>query len=330
MPPASEVPGTKANSLAVFRPVGYDGRTKIRYKGNDVHKWFFPYAILFLPVAAIGQAAESPQSSGASPTALAYAQSNDGFRSQVDAILQFYRAGDATTGRKLIDQLRLPRPDEWFSEHLGPEQSAKLAERYDRLFANFSESLEKTMEAVVANHESNLAVNLREGNEEPPTIVRSGAKLSGMVSVTKPRLFYCHFEITVKKKDSVSWADTFVYKDGAFRFIGFGGSPFWVWEDGSEGGAPKGGSFFQPAILSLKIPPVYPEDAKARGVEGVVVIHAVIDKEGRVKRADVQQGDPLLTQAALDAFKQWRYKPSTLGGAPAETEVTASVTFQLH
>ena len=296
-----------------------------------MYKWFFQSAILLLPMVALGQATETPQPSSAFPTAPVYAQSNDGFRSQVDAILQSYRAGDATTGHQLIDQLRLPHPDGWFSQHLGPaEQSAKLAERYERLFANFSESLENTMKAVVANHESKLATDLREGNGETPTQLPPHAILSGMVSVKQPHLFYCHFEITVREKDSVSWADTFIYEDGAFRFIGFGGSPFWVWEDGSEGGAPKGGSFFQPAILILKIPPAYPANAKARGVEGVVVIHAVIDKEGRVKRADVQQGDPLLTKAALDAFKQWRYKPSTVGGEPAETEVTASVTFQLH
>jgi TonB family protein len=295
-----------------------------------VYKWFFQAAILFLPVAALGQAAETPQSSSASPTAPSYAQSNDGFRSQADAILQSYQAVDATTGHQLIDQLRLPHPDRWFSEHLGSEQSAKLMERYDRLFANYSESLEKTIEAVVANHESKLATDLKDGNGETPTTLPPRAKLSGMVSIKQPHLFYCHFEITVKNKDSVSWADTFVYEEGAFRFIGFGGWPFWVWEDGTEGGAPKGGHFFQPAILISKVSPVYPANAKARGLEGVVVIHAVIDKEGRVKRADVQQGDPLLTQAALDAFKQWRYKPSTLGGAPAETEVTASVTFQLH
>lgn len=279
---------------------------------------------------ALAPTAETHQSSGASATAPAYAQSNDGFRAQVDAILQSYREGDATTGHQLVDQLRLPHPNEWFSEHLGPEQSAKLTERYDRLFANYSESLGKTMEAVVANHESKLATDLKEGNGEAPTKVPLRGKLSGVVSVKQPHLFYCHFEITVKKKDSIYWADTFIYEDGAFRFIGFGGWPFWAWEDGTEGGAPKGGSFFQPAILISKVSPVYPANAKARGVEGVVVIHAVIDKEGRVKRADVQQGDPLLTQAALDAFKQWRYKPSTLGGAPAEAEITASVTFLLR
>ena len=151
-----------------------------------------------------------------------------------------------------------------------------------------------------------------------------------MVSVKQPNLFYGQFRIIVKKKDSVSWADTFVHEDGAFRFLGFGAWPFWVWQDGAEGGAPKEGSFFQPAILIARVPPLYPLSAKARGIEGVVVIRVLIDKEGRVKRADVLNGDPLLTQAALDAVRQWRYKPSTLGGAPAEAEVTANVVFTLH
>jgi len=295
-----------------------------------LYKWCFSPAILLLPILALAPTAETPQSSSVTPTAPTYAESNDGFRSQVDAILQSYRVVDATTGHQLIDQFRLPHPDGWFSEHLGAEQSAKLTERYDRIFTNYSESLEKTMEAVVANHESKLATDLKDGNGETPTQIPARGKLSGMVSVKQPHLFYCHFEITVKKKESVSWADTFVHEDGAFRFIGFGGLPFWAWEDGSEGGAPKGGSFFQPAILISRVPPIYPANAKAKGIEGVVVVHVLVDKEGRVKRADVEQGDPLLTQAAVDAVKQWRYKPSTLGGAPAEAEVTASVTFLLH
>jgi periplasmic protein TonB len=121
-----------------------------------------------------------------------------------------------------------------------------------------------------------------------------------------------------------------VHEDGAFRFLGYGGSPFWVWEDGSEGSAPKGGNFFTPAILITMIPAVYPPAAKARSIEGVVVLRLLIDKEGGVNRVEVLQGDPLLVPAARDAVQQWRYQPSTIGGAPAEAEISASVTFQLH
>jgi TonB family protein len=301
------------------------------YKENDMQKWLFLSSVLLLTAAAGAQTAESPQSSGTTQTAPMYIQSNDGFRSQLDDIVRCYRTGDTTTGRHLIDQLRLPHSEEWLTEHLRPEQSAKLTERYDRLFVNFADSLEKTIETVVATRASDLVTDLEEGKGENPSEVRRpGAKLSGVVSVTQPNLFYGQFKITVKKKESVSWADTFVYEDGAFRFLGFGGWPFWVWQDGTEGGAPKGGSFAEPAFLISQVPPRYPSVARARGIEGIVVMRVLVDKEGRVKSADVLSGDPLLTQAALEAVRQWRYKAGTLGGAPAEAEVTANVVFKLR
>src|SRR5260370_17520468 len=216
-------------------------------------------------MAAGAQTAEYPQSADKVKTTSVYTQSKDGFRSQLDSIVRYYRAGDSTTGRHLIDHFRLPHPEEWFSEHLGPEQSAKLTQRYERLFANFVESLGKTIEDVVANRASDLVTDLEEGKGERPLSAHLGQKLSGMISVREPRLFYCHFQITVKKKDSVSWAYTFAHEDGAFRFVGFGAWPFWAWEDGSEGGAPKGGSFSQPAILIAKVSPIYPLSLEQAG-----------------------------------------------------------------
>ena len=293
-----------------------------------MQKWFFLLAVP--PLAATARPAKTPQSPATVQTTPVYIQSKDGFRAQLDAIVQYYRAGDKGRGRHLIDQFRLPHSEEWFSEYLGPAQSAELTARYNRLFANFAESLEKTIETVVANRSAELVTELGEGKGEKPSNIRAGAKTSGIVSVKEPHLFYGDFAIQVKKKNSVSWADTFAYEDGMFRFAGFGALPFWVWEDGSEGGAPKGGNFSEPPILITKIAPIYPLSAKASGLEGVVIIHALIDKEGRVKSADILNGDPLLAQAALDAVRQWRYKPSTLGGAPAEAETTARVVFALH
>jgi len=293
-----------------------------------MQKWFF--LLIALPFACIARLAETPQSPGTAQTAPAYIQSKDGFRTQLDAIVQYYRAGDQRKGRQLIDQFRLPHAEAWFSDRLGPAQSAELGTRYDRLFTNFAESLEKTIKTVVATRSAELITELGEGKGEKPSIVLAGEKMSGVVSVKEPHLFYGDFTIQVKKKKSASWADTFTYEDGMFRFAGFGAWPFWVWEDGSEGGAPKGGHFFQPPILISQVAPIYPNSAKANRLEGVVVIHALIDKEGRVKSADIVNGDPLLTQAALDAVRQWRYKPSTLGGAPAESETTARVVFALH
>ena len=128
-------------------------------------------------------------------------------------------------------------------------------------------------------------------------------------------------------REQSSWAQAFTHEDGAFRFIGFGALPFWVWEDGSEGEAPKGGFFVEPPVLISTVAPVYPVGARALGVQGIVTVHFVIDKTGHLKNVTVVQGDPALRQAAVDAVSQWRYKPATLGGMPVEDDGTVNVRF---
>lgn len=279
-------------------------------------------------ILAIGNFSDALQATQTNP---ADPESGNEFGTQVAAIIQSYRKGDATTGRRLIEQFRLPHPQDWFAEHLSLEQSTDLTRRYDRLYENFAESLEHTVETIVANRGADLVVRVENSKGETPADVRRpGAKLSGMVSIKPATLLYCHFKITVKKSDSTSWADTFVFQDGAFRFMGFGGWPFWVWQDGTEGSAPKGGSFSTPPILISRVNPAYPQEARSKKVEGVVVLHLFIDKQGNVTKATVLSGDPLLTQAALEAVSRWRYQPATLGAAPCESDATANIDFSLR
>jgi TonB family protein len=259
-------------------------------------------------------------------------QSNEEFRAQVAAIVQSYREGDTTKGRQLIEQFRLPNALGWFSEHLNPEQGADFASRYERLYGSFAESFEHTVEAIVATHGAELGTNLDIGeNENPTSVLRPGAKLSGIVSSKPVSFFVCAFQITIRKTPTTSWGDTYVHQDGAFRFLGFGGWPFWVWQNGTEGGAPKGGHFSTPPILISRVDPVYPPEASAKKIEGVVVLRIRIDKDGRVNKVEVVSGDPLLSQAALDAVRKWRYKPGTLGAVTLnESEIIGNVNFSLH
>jgi len=256
---------------------------------------------------------------------------SDEFREQVASIIRSYRAGDATAGRKLIEQFRLPEPENWFSQHFDSERGAELAKRYERLYDNFAESFEHTVEAIVGNRDAELVTSLEKGDGETPTgIHRPGAKLSGMVSIKAPMLFYGKFAIAVQRKNTTSWGDTFVQEDGRFRFVGTGGWPFWVWQEGTEGAAPAGGAFSTPPILIARVNPTYPPEARSKRIEGTVVVHLLIDKEGQVKKMDVSNGNSLLAPAALEAVRQWRYKPATLGGRPIDSEVTANVDFSLH
>ncbi len=74
-------------------------------------------------------------------------------------------------------------------------------------------------------------------------------------------------------------------------------------------------------------PPVYPEIAKAAHLQGVVVLHAVISKEGKVEQLSVVSGPPMLQQSAIDAVQQWTYRPFLLDGQPVEVESTINVNY---
>jgi TonB family protein len=96
----------------------------------------------------------------------------------------------------------------------------------------------------------------------------------------------------------------------------------------SEGGAarlPSGvvAGRMEPPFIA----PVYPPAAKAAHVQGVVVLHALISKQGTIESLHVVSGPPLLVGAALDAVKRWKYQPYLLAGVPTEVETTINVNF---
>jgi TonB family protein len=81
------------------------------------------------------------------------------------------------------------------------------------------------------------------------------------------------------------------------------------------------------AKKSKWVPPIYPAEAKKRGVFGRVLVEAVIDKQGVPRGVRVVKGHPLLAKAASDAVKQWRWKPYRLNGEVVELETSISINF---
>jgi len=77
-----------------------------------------------------------------------------------------------------------------------------------------------------------------------------------------------------------------------------------------------------------KVDPVYPREAKKKHVKGDVLLKVLINKNGQVADVAVVKGDPMLTDAAMDAVKQWRFKPYLLNGEPIEVETTEAVSFR--
>jgi periplasmic protein TonB len=85
----------------------------------------------------------------------------------------------------------------------------------------------------------------------------------------------------------------------------------------------------QPRLLST-VRPVYPPAATQAGIEGSVVISAVIDEAGRVTNTKVISGANVLRSAALDAVSKWRYQPAVSNGKPIATQLNITLEFRLH
>ena len=82
-------------------------------------------------------------------------------------------------------------------------------------------------------------------------------------------------------------------------------------------------------LLIQKIEPPYPTIARAARIQGQVVLSAIISKTGEIENLVLVSGHPMLVPAAIEAVKQWRYRPFLLNGEPVEVETTITVTFQL-
>ena len=78
-------------------------------------------------------------------------------------------------------------------------------------------------------------------------------------------------------------------------------------------------------------PPQYTEIARKARIQGVVIVQAIIDEQGNVTNVQVLKGLPMgLSESAVEAVKQWKFKPATLNDRPVAVYFNLTVNFQLQ
>ncbi len=85
-----------------------------------------------------------------------------------------------------------------------------------------------------------------------------------------------------------------------------------------------------PALLIHRVEPVYPSLPKQLGRAGRVELRAVIATDGTIQSLQVVGGDPLFYQSALEAVRQWRYRPTVLNGEPVEIDTFITVIYNMQ
>ena len=81
--------------------------------------------------------------------------------------------------------------------------------------------------------------------------------------------------------------------------------------------------------LIYRVQPQYPPLARQARIQGIVVLRAMISREGKIENLQIITGHPLLVKSAMDAVLQWRYRPNYLNNEPVEVETQVTVNFTL-
>ncbi len=85
----------------------------------------------------------------------------------------------------------------------------------------------------------------------------------------------------------------------------------------------------QPLKIVRMVKPVYPAEAKAAGIEGTVCLKVTVATDGTVSNIVVKEGDPKLTEASVEAVRQWVYEPVVVDGKAVEVHTDVNVNFTL-
>ena len=82
-------------------------------------------------------------------------------------------------------------------------------------------------------------------------------------------------------------------------------------------------------VLSHRVSPTYPQQARLLHLEGSVLLDAVVGEDGNVHDLKVLKGDRILASAAVQAVQQWRYQPFLLNGKPVPMHTQVTIQFKL-
>jgi len=248
-----------------------------------------------------------------------------GFDQQFRPVVDALRTADATAANYGFASFAVP--PEWFQQTFGPTSDA-LQQQYKDEFDYFQYQETRRIKEL-----SSIGVryhfDIRTGLLGPsPPIKPAPASLQPLPAI-EPVHVTALREESGHETSAGSWENLFIYVNGAFRFFGVGGYPFWdpTRVGRSDTCDPTGR---QPGgKLSEVATPAYPDEARNNHVEGTVLLRVTVAPDGSVSSADRMGGDPQLAESAIAAAKQWKYQPFINCGKPVEGQAVERVKYSL-
>ena len=262
-----------------------------------------------------------------------YPNSADGLHQLILDMLDAQQKGGYSATAKFLPSLALPESSSWFSENFGNEYGSQFAIFYAS-WAGFRDSqISGDLARALAAQMTQIEI-LRFDKPGDPGTTSHDDYFLGLRQQPEP-LYVVVFKSAGGA--SMRWS-YFIFADGNFRYLGelpdlrSAGS---AGVSGIEKSSPQlarrirvGGDVMS-AKIEHQVPPTYPPIAAAAHIEGTVLLHATIAKDGTVSELQFVSGPQLLMRAAMEAVRQWRYSPFLLNGQPVEVETSIAVPFNI-
>jgi TonB family protein len=246
------------------------------------------------------------------------------------------KAGDKSTEDAILRSFVLPDPEKWFTQTFGTDTGQHMAEQYIPVTHSMVQILKGTfgrLEDMKFND-----TDVRKFDKACDDHADDYVYPLLLARVEQASLY----EATFRNGNSYQQMNSFVFVDGAFRYIGRINIPDSLLFDelrrkpSDSSSATKannpvkiGGPVAAGRLLK-RVPPVYPEDARRNYVQGTVRLLAVIQEDGSIGELRVAKGVCSLSRAAIDAVKQWRYQPFVVNGQNVRIYTTLETVFTLN
>lgn len=274
---------------------------------------------LVLTIAAAGRSASTIDANSAGQAPPAILDSPTGLKSQLEAIFRTAKAGDRKRFNDVISDLQIPESANWFSTTFGEETGAKLATTYKNSWEAYKDLVAEMFYQTGTSKHSRVFVKEFLSSSAAPTDTFIHAILQ---NAKGPLVLYTAG--AGKDRESDSLPGVYVYVQGAFRVVNW--RSFYDLPQVKPMRIRVSSSVAQ-AQLVHQVNPTLPTEARQQHVQGTVVLHAIIDRDGNVARLEPVSGPSELVQAAVEAVRQWRFKPTLLNGDPVEMDTTITITF---
>jgi len=273
-------------------------------------------------VVAAGQESAKPQT----PAQKNYAESDRGLRLLTEDLLSLAKQNDQAALLIATQNLELPDSEAWFKSAFDPPLGQALAEGYRRERGQLASGLANLLLSAVSEKWTSVRVRRVDKTCERDSL-----------EVESPIIFASHHRVPLyevrlmQSGGSQGWAVWFfTYAAGGFRYLSQLEIPKQRTEvrPGAAAFAHSNVPLRQAKILE-QTAPLYPQNARAAHVEGLVRLRGVIGTDGRVKELTLISGHCMLVESAVAAVRNWRYEPTLIDGQPVEVETTIDVVFKL-